>query len=196
MNEGAKAMIPEWNIANVLPPIRPGAQGHSSDRSPYKVTLTQVVERFALSVERMKVLQGLLAYRHELHQIGIEAGFQWLDGSFMENIETLESRHPNDVDVVSFFHLPEGVDQSKLAMDHAHLFTPDQTKSQFYVDAYACILGQPTTGYHVRTISYWYSMWSHRRDSLWKGFVQVSLSSEEDEEAEKLLKLIQEEEGL
>ena len=134
-------MIPEWNIANVLPPIRPGESGSSANRSPYRVSLFQLMERFSISAERIKILQGLLTYRRELHQIGIAAGFQWLDGSFMEDIETLESHSPNDMDVVSFFHLPEGIDQRKLAEDHAQLFIPAQTKSQFHVDAYASILG-------------------------------------------------------
>ena len=188
-------MIPEWSSANVLPPIRPGVQGHSPDRSPYRVSLVQVVERFAVSAERLKVLQGLMDYRQELHRAGIGFGFQWLDGSFMEHIEATENRPPNDVDVVSFFPLPAGMDQRQLAKDHAHLFDPEQTKARFYVDAYACILGEPTRDYHVKAISYWYSMWSHRRDHLWKGFVQVGLSPAEDTEAKKLLDLIAEEEG-
>jgi len=189
-------MIPEWSIANVLPPIRPGHGGSSSERSPYKASLGQVVERFAISADRIKVLQGLLDYRAELHRIGIDSGFQWLDGSFMEAIEITETRPPNDVDVVSFFQLPDGVDQQQLARDHVHLFDPAQSKARFRVDAYGCVLGEPTRNYHVKIISYWYSMWSHRRDHLWKGFVQVELSPSEDMEATKLLKLIQEQEGL
>ena len=39
----------------------------------------------------------------------------------------------------------------------------------------------------VRWISYWYSMWSHRRDGLWKGFVQVDLDSAQDPAALQLL---------
>jgi hypothetical protein len=39
----------------------------------------------------------------------------------------------------------------------------------------------------VRWISYWYSMWSHRRDGLWKGFVQVDLDSAQDPAAFQLL---------
>jgi hypothetical protein len=28
--------------------------------------------------------------------------------------------------------------------------------------------------------AYWYSMWSHRRSQLWKGFVQVALTADDD----------------
>jgi hypothetical protein len=30
-------MIPTWNSIGVLPPISPGAAGHSNERSPYVV---------------------------------------------------------------------------------------------------------------------------------------------------------------
>lgn len=32
----------------------------------------------------------------------------------------------------------------------------------------------------VKVIAYWYSLWSHRRDDSWKGFVQVDLDPEQD----------------
>lgn len=36
----------------------------------------------------------------------------------------------------------------------------------------------------IKQLSYWYSMWSHRKsDNMWKGFVQVSLSPEADKKA-------------
>jgi hypothetical protein len=82
-------MIPEWNISAVLPPIRPGAAGHSPDRSPYKASLSEVVERFAKTPARLEILRGLLNYRAELRKRGISTGFQWLNGSFMEHKEVL-----------------------------------------------------------------------------------------------------------
>jgi hypothetical protein len=188
-------MIPAWNISGVLPPVRPGKPGHSPDRSPYVAELHQVVERFVGSSERTAILQGLLDYRHELHDIGIVNGFQWLDGSFMEQTEILESRSPNDVDLVTFFHLPGGMDQRSLARNHGHLFSPNRTKAQFHVDAYPCVLGEPTDHRHVKQIAYWYSMWSHRRNGLWKGFVQVDLSPQEDEAARRALDFIRQEGG-
>ena len=84
-------MIPAWNISGVLPPIRPGEQGHSHDRSPYVASLQQLVDRFATSYERSAILQGLLDYRRELYSSDIVRGFQWLDGSFLEQVEVMES---------------------------------------------------------------------------------------------------------
>ena len=64
-------LIPPWNSSAVLPPIRPGQPGHSADRSPYRVSLVEVVERFAHSHERIRILRGLIGYRKDLSQAGI-----------------------------------------------------------------------------------------------------------------------------
>ncbi len=186
-------MIPDWNISAVLPPVRPGALGHSPDRSPYVASFSQVVERFATSAERIRIFQGLLAYRAALKSRGISSGFQWLDGSFLEQKEAIQAAPPNDVDVVTFFPLPPAVDQAAFAGQVADLFDPTQTKVTFRVDAYPFVLGQSLGAAEVRRISYWYSMWSHRRNGLWKGFVQVDISPDEDQIAEALLSQIEQE---
>ncbi len=180
-------MIPDWNISAVLPPVRPGAGGGSPDRSPYVATLSQVVERFAFSQDRIEILRGLVAYRAELRNRGVAAGFQWLDGSFMEHKELLQGVSPNDVDVVTFFTLPDSMDEPSFIAANGDLFDPDTTKGQYRVDAYPFLLGRQMTQADIRQVSYWYSMWSHRRNSLWKGFVQVDMAQEEDVLASALL---------
>ena len=60
-------------------------------------------------------------------------------------------------------------------------------KQMYRVDSNWQILGEPMEASSVRWISYWYSMWSHRRDGLWKGFVQVDLDSTQDPAALQLL---------
>lgn len=188
-------MIPEWNISGVLPPIPPGIPGHSIDRSPYDVGLHLIVERFATSLERVDILQGLLNYRQELYNNGIVRGFQWIDGSFLEQIEVLESRPPNDVDVVTFFYLPEDTDEQTLATRSRELFVRGLNKERFHVDAFLYPLGKPLEKRNVRQIAYWYSLWSHRRDYVWKGFLQVELSSHDDETALNALEMIRKEGG-
>lgn len=180
-------MIPDWNISAVLPPIRPGAEGHSFDRSPYKASLAEVVERFATTAARLEILQGLINYRIELRKKGISSGFQWLNGSFMEHKEVLLQEAPKDVDVVTFFNLPDGFDQATFLPQVNDLFDVDNTKQLYHIDAYPCVLGDALNEGHVSEISYWYSMWSHRRNGLWKGFVQVDISEEEDNIASALL---------
>jgi len=183
------ASIPVWNSAGVLPPIRPNAPGSSPDRSPYAVDLSVLFNRFATSPERMTILDGLLQFRADLHAAGITSGFQWLDGSFLEQVEILEGRAPRDMDVVTFLALPQGADQLSLVQQHGTLFDQKHVKATYAMDAYFAVLGQPTDHWQVKNIAYWYSLWSHRRDGLWKGFVQVDLDPSQDGDARAILNL-------
>lgn len=71
-------------------------------------------------MERRELLKGLLEFRSELHRIGLVDGIQWLDGSFIENVEEIEGRHPKDIDVVTFlFKFPDKFSPSP---DDARLF--------------------------------------------------------------------------
>jgi hypothetical protein len=123
-------------MSGIVPPIRPGLLGSDSDRSPYRTGLDEFIERFALSPDRAKVLQGFLNYRAALHSSGIIDGFQWLDGSFLEHVEDTENRSPRDIDVVSFFHLPPGQTQASLIPVIKHLLDHNATKEAYSVDAF------------------------------------------------------------
>ena len=171
----------------MLPPVRPGAGGTAADRSPYRVSLHQLVTTFAISPERTTVLRGFLDYRAALHAAGIIVGFQWVDGSFVENIEALEGREPNDMDVVTFCAVPEE--------EYAYLFNNPAVKANFHIDAYLCRVDLPLISERVELIAYWYSMFAHRRNGLWKGFVAVDLSPFEDLDARSALNEIIEKEG-
>mgnify|MGYP000981938932 CR=1 FL=1 len=182
-------MLPNWDGAGVLPPVRPDRPGNSPERSPYRVSLTDFVGRFATSPERMTILDGLLKFRAKLHEVGIISGFQWLDGSFLEQIEILESRHPRDMDVVTFFDMPPGENQLSLWQKSRSLFDQQALKEMYSIDGYFSELGQPVDALRVKIITYWYSMWSHRRDGLWKGFVQVDLNPLQDADARAILNI-------
>jgi hypothetical protein len=183
------ASIPAWNSAGVLPPIRPNATGSSPERSPYLVDLVMLFDRFTTSPERMAILDGLLRFRANLHAAGITSGFQWLDGSFLEQVEALEGRAPRDMDVVTFYELPSGLDQRALLQKHPDKFDHPRIKTSYSIDAYFMMLGNPLNAAFIQEISYWYSMWSHRREGLWKGFVQVDLDPSQDDDARAVLTL-------
>ncbi len=194
-------MIPDWNEWGILPPIREGQDPVDPDRSPYSCTMQELVAQYGISPERRAILRGLLQFRELFYQADIITGFQWLDGSFAENIRLLEDREPNDIDVVTFFDLPEGADdQGSFVKDHPSLFDHDALKQQFLVDSYPYFLGEASTDYGVQQIAYWYSMWSHRREDdngahLWKGFLVVALSQIDDEEAFQHLAYLEQEEA-
>lgn len=176
-----------FNMAGVIPPVDE-TDGCSVKRSPYNISVTQLVDLFSYTPERIVILRGLLHYRAELYQVGIVSGYQWLNGSFTTDIEVLENRAPNDIDVVTFFYLPNGETQQSFLPKTGQLLLSKYTKSTFRVDAYPVILGQNLTPELISRITYWYSMWSHRKgDNIWKGFLQVELSPDEDKTALKIL---------
>ena len=180
-------MIPAWNMEGVLPPIWPGEDGTSPKRSPYPSTLTEVIDTFGSSSARNTVLQGLLNFRQALYDSGIVCGFQWLDGSFMEDVESHHKRSPNDIDVVTYTTLPAGETQKTLLAKAPHLFDHESVKAAYKVDSYYEFLGQPLAEHNILMTCYWYSMWSHNRNQTWKGFVRIDLDQLGDATARKVL---------
>lgn len=168
--------IPNWTNRGVLPPVN-ALQATSAERSPYKVKLLDVVMRFGTSTERCQILKGFLDYRAALHSMTLTQGFQWLDGSFSENIELLERRAPKDIDVVSFIHTPAGFPAMPMDPD---VLDHDHAKATYLVDSYFVEINLLPPDNLVRQSTYWYSMWSHRRTQEWKGYLEIDLSPAED----------------
>lgn len=182
--------IPDWNVHGVLPPYLDGS--NSAGRAPYRVALTDVVLRFASTPRRAELLTGFMAFRKALHGHGLTRGFQWLDGSFLEDIETLEARDPKDIDVVTFYHEVVGISQRDLMASDQLLFSfdaanRDARKAQFGVDSFLLSFTGTPEALMARS-TYWYSMWAHRRTDLWKGYLQVDLAPVEDDKAAELLR--------
>jgi len=171
--------IPDWNPQGVLPPNDP-VDPTSAERSPYSVSLTEFVLHFGTTEKRKTILLGLLGFRAALHTAGLGNGFQWVDGSFLEDIEKIENRAPADMDVVTFFHLPQGQTQKSFALAHPDLFNHADTKTRFHVDAYFVPLDDNPPAHLVERSAYWYSLWSHRRNGQWKGYLQINLSATND----------------
>ena len=175
--------IPEWNVLGLIPPIDPDLPTNPQ-RSPYPVTLLDVVMRFSSTAERRSILAGFLEYRAVLHQMGIVEGFQWLDGSFIEDVETLERRAPLDIDVVTFLSVPTDFTPSP---DDLAILEHDSAKLKFRVDSYFVELNELPPDALIAQSAYWYSMWSHRRNQAWKGFLQIDLKRGDDVQAKQWL---------
>ena len=182
--------IPAWNNSGIIPPIRPGEPGHSSKRSPYRASLIEVIDRFCTSQARASILEGYLQFREALQATGLDSGFQWLNGSFVEDKESRIGDAPADIDVVTFAQLPNGKSQGDLNSAAPHLFDHGHVKATYKVDGYFQFLGDPSSVFFVRQTSYWNSMWSHTRNHEWKGFLQVELAADEDAAALSYLRQI------
>jgi hypothetical protein len=126
-------MIPSFNVSGVLPPYVGDNPTNGAEMSPYQTSMTAMVERFATSSERIVILLGLIAYRKALRDLGIQNGSQWIDGSFLEQVETLRGRPPADFDLVTFAKRPDiQREQWKVVvLDNFDLFDPDKLKSQY-----------------------------------------------------------------
>jgi hypothetical protein len=103
--------IPAFNIDGIIPPfVGPhGPGGHRQEMTPYEATPLDVVAALAGSPQRREILNGWLAHRAALRTLGIDAGFQWLDGSFVEG------KDPQDLDIVTFFRRPAPSDDARSA---------------------------------------------------------------------------------
>ena len=174
--------IPNWSPRGVLPPIN-SADPTSPYRSPYRVSLIDFVLRFGNTDPRRRIVVGFLDFRSALHGIGVDSGFQWVDGSFLEDIERVENRSPRDLDLVTFFRLPEGQTQQTLLDANPDIFDNAYCKENFCVDAYFQPLNIRLLESLVAQSAYWYSVWSHRRNGYWKGYLQLDLSNTDDETA-------------
>ncbi len=181
--------IPQWTSQGVLSPFNPVAPTQT-DRSPYLVTLTDLILRYATSEDRTQILHGFLDFRAKLHSAHIDNGFQWIDGSFLEHIEMIEERSPRDIDVITFFHPPNGRNQADMVHDSPRLFNPVHTKADYHVDAYFVQLNVDNPEILIEISTYWYSLWSHRRNGQWKGYLQIDLSSADDQVAQVNLERI------
>jgi hypothetical protein len=61
--------------------------------------------------------------------VGLDNGFQWIDGSFVEDVEKSRGRAPGDVDIVTFAHRPASVADFKAFLNqNSMLFDPAQAK--------------------------------------------------------------------
>jgi len=167
--------IPPFEATGVLPPVI-GSTTTPGSQAPYRVSLVDVVRRFSGSEERRAILRGFLAYRAALHAVGLIQGFQWLDGSFAEQIELLEGRPPKDIDVVTFpLSQPQRIHTTQVA----ELFNPQLMKARFRCDAYGVTPGLPAYA-ATRSVTYWYALFSHRRNRHWKGLLEIDLAPHED----------------
>lgn len=177
-------MIPQTNASSVLPPFTGTEPGIRAAMSPYESTIQEFVTRFATSPERVAILRGLLAYRRELIALGITSGWQWIDGSFVEDVETLRGRAPADIDLVTFSRIPGNpAEKRALAMANMHLFDRNRTKADYLCDAFFVDLDKKPE-LLVDDSRYWFGLFSHQRDTaLWKGMVKLPLQGQADDDA-------------
>jgi hypothetical protein len=176
--------IPDFTISGVLPPFLGSTPTIPALMSPYRTSLTRVAGRLCGSDQRKAIFRGLLVYRQQLSAVGFQVGVQWLSGSFIEDIEGLETRHPNDVDVITICHRPAAVKDDAFwngfLMSNIALIDPAAVKAAFRCDAYFVDMDiEPMSV--VNQTRYWFGLFSHRRGGLWKGMLEIPLAVTTDD---------------
>lgn len=186
-DNGVSMPVPSFNIHGVLPPyIGPnGPGGAPSDMSPYEATVLEVVAHFSSTAERRAILRDWLQHRSEMGARGVVHGFQWIDGSFVED------KVPADIDVITYFRRPQGHESDvaigTLFLNEADVFRRAPIKARLKVDAMFVDLDSPPESVVLQT-RYYGSLFSHRRgDDLWKGMVSVPIDHANDGVAIALL---------
>jgi len=178
--------IPGFTIDGILPPFTGAGPGDDASlMSPYSVDALDFVIRFGVTDGRRKILNSWLDHRAALRNIGITEGFQWLDGSF------LEEKEPKDLDIVCFIRLPQNVSTEAeiqaLWTDSFGLFDRSEVKATYSLDAFFIdLMGSPEG--LVSLSRYYLQLFSHQRVTfLWKGMIQVPLEDANDAQAREQL---------
>jgi hypothetical protein len=183
--------IPALDPSGILPPFVGSGTPTPASMSPFAATLLQTAQRFCGSPARVTIFRGFLEYRRTLSTLGFVQGFQWLSGSFMEDIERLEGRDPRDVDLVTFCtppaHCLTPADIRAIVVANSDVFLPPRAKTRFHCDPYFVNLQELPVSTVTQT-RYWFGLFSHRRGGMWKGLVQVPLAiSQDDQDTETFL---------
>lgn len=189
---GVKVPVPPFDVRGLLPPFV-GADATTQERSPYPATMTEVTARLGTTPQRRQLLRNLIAYRELLASEGYQNGVQFIDGSFVENIEGSANRSPDDIDVFSILSAPQKYLSNQSAWSNTGLnfwqteiADRNKNKQRFLLDTYAVLYEelqlQPMD--LIQHIIYWYGLFSHQRDTFaWKGFVVLPLDPTDDQVA-------------
>jgi hypothetical protein len=184
--------LPSFNLRGLLPPFV-GTDATTPDRSPYWITMPELASVFGTTSHRRQLLRNLIAYRALLASEGYVGGVQFIDGSFVENVEAFARREPSDVDVFSVLNVPPKYLTDPLAWQatglpfwQTEIVDRDRNKQRFKLDTYAVLFeerqAQPIN--LIRDIIYWYGLFSHQRDTFaWKGFAALALDLAGDQTA-------------
>lgn len=170
-------MIPNFDHNHVTPP-HIGDPTDKSQLSPYLSNSLEFTKHFATSPERIDILNGLLKFRKKLNDVGIIEGFQWLDGSFTENIEISEKRAPRDLDIVTLFNpnilTPIQVDD--IQNNFTDFFDFEQSKINYKLDHYPFNYNLNPL-FTIDYTRYWIQLFSHNRLGVWKGIIRIELNT-------------------
>jgi len=151
--------------------------------------MSELCRALGTTPHRQRLLKNLIAYRALISSDGYVEGLQFIDGSFVEDIERAEARGPKDIDVFSILVPPAKYianpvlwTASGLLFWQSEIADNPKNKIRFSLDCYAIMLDVSNIRFFLDRSLYWYSLFSHKRlTNAWKGFVAVPLDPADDQ---------------
>ena len=178
-------MIPPFDHNDVLPPYLGDNPAIGGALSPYRTDIMEFCNRFATSRERIEILKGFVQFRLDCIRFGVRYGFQWIDGSFIEDIEKSDKRAPRDIDVVTFVFQLTNVQQQVISRQFLPFVNPKASKKVYNVDHYPVVAdGNPLAT--INMVKYWNQLFGHDRKGVWKGMVEIPLCADGQADTEAL----------
>lgn len=183
--------IPAFDAQGMLPPFTGANPTVSAQRSPYRCSMSELCSVLGTSEHRKRLLRNLIEYRTLIATGGYANGLQFIDGSFVEDIEHTESRNPNDIDVFSILIPPDPYRSDPkawqlncLAFWEQEIAAVAKNRERYSLDCYAFIPSFEDLGSFMERALYWYGLFSHKRVThAWKGFVALPLNPADDQVA-------------
>jgi len=174
-------MIPAFDHNSVLPPHL-GDPREMHHLSPYTCTIIDIVNRFATSKARVDILTSFINFRNKIRNAGVaKNAFQWIDGSFVEDIESLEARDPRDIDVLTVYFGYDPLFIHNVVTVLPEFRDPQLSKDNFSVDHYPLdISNHPYDTYLY--VKYWTMLFTHNSAGIWKGILQIELDTQTDDD--------------
>lgn len=130
-----------------------GPGGAVEDMSPYEVTAMEVATTLGHTDERKVILRSWLKHRAALRALGFVSGFQWLDGSFVEQ------KSPNDLDIVTFIYRPPAIQNARelerLLRANINVFGRDQVRAAYKLDLFSIDLDALPRVLSIRAVTIW-----------------------------------------
>jgi hypothetical protein len=173
--------IPVFDHNLVLPPHL-GDPVNPGQLSPYHCTTVDLCQRLGTTPQRRAILGKFLDFRDRLRAEGLTTGFQWLDGSFLEDVETRDSRPPKDLDVVTVYWGYDRTFQANLLARFPEVANPAMSKANFLLDHYPFDAGY-SPEFTLDQTRYWILLFSHNRLGVWKGMLKIELNTPAEDAA-------------
>lgn len=183
--------VPAFDRRGMLPPFTGPDPTVSAERSPYHCSMSELCAVLGSSDHRKQLLKNLIAYRALIASGGYTNGLQFVDGSFVEDIERTEARNPKDIDVFSILlppiqyrDNPEAWRAECLPFWESEIVDNAKNKGRYSIDCYALLPNFTDIASFMERSLYWYGLFSHKRLTHdWKGFIALPLNPADDQAA-------------